>query len=44
MEGITNIAKTISANQDEEVWMELIVYRDSKHRDEVGAMMQSDEA
>src|ERR671914_42506 len=24
MEGITNIAKTISANQDEEVWMELI--------------------
>jgi uncharacterized protein YbaA (DUF1428 family) len=43
MEGITNIAKTISANQDEEVWMELIVYRDSKHRDEVGAMMQSDE-
>jgi uncharacterized protein YbaA (DUF1428 family) len=24
MEGITNIAKTVSATQDEEVWMELI--------------------
>jgi uncharacterized protein YbaA (DUF1428 family) len=33
MEGITNIAKTVSANQDEEVWMELIFYRDRKHRD-----------
>jgi uncharacterized protein YbaA (DUF1428 family) len=43
MEGITNIAKTISANQDEEVWMELIFYRDRKHRDEVGAKMQNDE-
>jgi uncharacterized protein YbaA (DUF1428 family) len=42
MEGITNISKTISANQDEEVWMELIFYRDSKHRDEVGAKMQND--
>jgi uncharacterized protein YbaA (DUF1428 family) len=39
MEGITNIAKTVSANQDdeEEVWMELIFYRDRKHRDEVSA-------
>jgi uncharacterized protein YbaA (DUF1428 family) len=43
MEGITNIAKTVSANQDEEVWMELIFYRDRKHRDEVGANMQNDE-
>jgi uncharacterized protein YbaA (DUF1428 family) len=43
MEGITNIAKTVSANQDEEVWMELIFYRDRKHRDEVGAKMQNDE-
>jgi uncharacterized protein YbaA (DUF1428 family) len=24
MEGITNISKTVLANQDEEVWMELI--------------------
>ena len=44
MDGITNIAKTVSANQDEEeVWMELIFYRDRKHRDEVGANMQNDE-
>jgi uncharacterized protein YbaA (DUF1428 family) len=26
MEGITNIAKTVLANQDEEVWMKLIFY------------------
>ena len=44
MEGITNIAKTILANQqDEEVWMELLFYRDRKHKDEVGAKMQNDE-
>jgi uncharacterized protein YbaA (DUF1428 family) len=44
MERITNIAKTVSANQDEEeVWFELIFYRDRKHRDEVGAKMQNDE-
>jgi uncharacterized protein YbaA (DUF1428 family) len=43
MEGITNIAKTVSANQDEEVWMELIFYKDRKHQDEVGAKMQNDE-
>lgn len=43
MEGITNIAKTVSANNDEEVWLELIFYRDRKHRDEVGAKMQNDE-
>ena len=43
MEGIINIAKTVSANQDEEVWMELIFYRDRKHRDEVGRKMQNDE-
>jgi uncharacterized protein YbaA (DUF1428 family) len=43
MEGITNIAKTVSANQDEEVWMELISYRVLKHRDEVCAKMQNDE-
>jgi uncharacterized protein YbaA (DUF1428 family) len=43
MEGITNIAKTVSANQDEEVWLELIFYRDRKHRDEVDAKMRNDE-
>ena len=43
MEGITNIAKTISATQDEEVWLELIFYRDRKHKEEVGAKMRKDE-
>jgi uncharacterized protein YbaA (DUF1428 family) len=43
MEGITNIAKTISATQDEEVWLELIFYRDRKHKDEVGVKMRKDE-
>jgi uncharacterized protein YbaA (DUF1428 family) len=43
MEGITNISKTLSAKQDEEVWLELIFYRDRKHRDEVDAKMQNDE-
>jgi uncharacterized protein YbaA (DUF1428 family) len=44
MEGITNIAKTLSANQDEEVWLELIFYRDRKHRDEAEAKMNNDES
>jgi hypothetical protein len=44
MDGITNIAKTLSANQDDEVWMELIFYRDRKHRDEVGTKMRNDES
>lgn len=44
MEGITNIAKTVSANQDEEVWLELIFYRDRKHRDEVDAKRRNDES
>lgn len=44
MEGITNIAKIISATQNEEVWMELIFYRDRKHRDEAEAKMNNDES
>jgi len=44
MEGITNIAKTVSATQDEEeVWMEIIFYVDHKHKDEVAAKMRNDE-
>jgi uncharacterized protein YbaA (DUF1428 family) len=35
----TNISKTLSAKQDEEeVWMEQVLYRDSKHRDEYMVM------
>ena len=43
MEGITNIAKTLSASQDEEVWLELIFYRDRKHREEVDTKMRNDD-
>ena len=43
MEGITNIAKTLSASQDEEVWSELIFYRDRKHREEVDSKMRNDD-
>ena len=44
MMGFTNIAKTISANGDEEeVWLEIQSYRDHKHLEEVGTKMMSDE-
>jgi uncharacterized protein YbaA (DUF1428 family) len=43
MEVITNTDKTISATQDEEVWLELIFYTDRKHKDEVGAKMRKEE-
>ena len=39
----TNIAKTVSANQDEEIWLEQIFYRDSKERDEYIAECGKDE-
>ena len=29
--GLTNIANTVSASQDEEVWVELQYYRDREH-------------
>jgi uncharacterized protein YbaA (DUF1428 family) len=44
MEDITDISKTVSANQDEEVLLELIFYRDRKHRDDVDAKMRNDES
>ena len=43
MEGMSNIAKTVSAAQDEEVWLELLFYRDRKQKEEVGAKMRNDE-
>ncbi len=44
MEGITNIAKTVLANQDKEIWRGLIFYRDRKQKDKVSAKMQNDES
>jgi uncharacterized protein YbaA (DUF1428 family) len=35
MEGFMNISNIVSANPDEEVWVELQSYRDSKHLNEV---------
>lgn len=42
MDGITNIAKIVSATLDEEVWLELMFYRDRNHRDEVRGKMRTD--
>jgi Protein of unknown function (DUF1428) len=43
--GFTNISNAVSTNQDEdEIWLELHTYRDHKHQEEVGAIMQSDES
>jgi hypothetical protein len=41
--GFTNIAKTMAAKEDEEVWLELQFYRDQKHLDDLAAKMQKDE-
>ena len=37
-----NIPEIVSANQDEEVWVEIQSYRDRKHRDETMASMEKD--
>jgi uncharacterized protein YbaA (DUF1428 family) len=42
-EGFTNIASTVSAKIDEEVWIESIYYRDRQHMEEVIAKMAKDE-
>ena len=46
MMGFTNIAKTISAepNEEEEVWLEIQTYQDHNHFEEVGAKMMADDA
>jgi uncharacterized protein YbaA (DUF1428 family) len=38
-----NIASIISANKDEEVWMELLHFRDRRHMEEVVSNMEKDE-
>jgi len=38
--GMTNIAKTLAAKEDEEVWLELQFYRDQKHLDDLVAEVQ----
>ncbi len=39
-----NIAKTVSADQDEEVWLEIQSYRDRKHLEQVGEKMKIDKS
>ena len=43
MDGFDNIANTVSANQDEEVWIESIYYKDRQHMKEVMSKMEKDE-
>ena len=43
MEGITNISKTLSATEDEEIWLEILFYRDRQHKDEVSTKMTNEE-
>jgi uncharacterized protein YbaA (DUF1428 family) len=38
-----SIAKSISAHQDDDVWMEIHSYRDRKHADKVQAKIENDE-
>ncbi|NOJ32428.1 MAG: hypothetical protein DA329_09855 [Candidatus Nitrosocosmicus sp.] len=40
MEPFTNISKTVSATEDEELWIELFTFNDGKHRDEVMTKME----
>jgi len=38
-EGFTNISKMVSASEDEEVWINMLSYKDKKNRDEFVAKM-----
>jgi hypothetical protein len=42
-EGFISITDVLSANQDEEIWLDLESYRDRKHMDEVVAKIEIDE-
>ena len=42
VKGFTNIAETVSAGQDEEVWVEVQRYRNREHRDEIFASIRKD--
>ncbi|HEY7571277.1 MAG TPA: hypothetical protein VH796_07910 [Nitrososphaeraceae archaeon] len=43
MEGITNVSKTIYATEDEEVWLEILFYRDRQHKEEVYTKMRNED-
>lgn len=41
-EGFVNISQNIAANEDEDVWVNILSYKDKKHRDESVAKMSND--
>jgi uncharacterized protein YbaA (DUF1428 family) len=43
-DGCTNIFNTISANQDEEIWIELQSHKDLKRMDEITSEIMEDES
>ena len=43
-EGCTNISNTVSATQDEEIWVELQSHRDIKQMDEVTSEVMKDDS
>ena len=42
MMGFEKLSKIISANDDEDVWLEILSYRDAKHVQEVMEAMKGD--
>ena len=42
-EDFTSMTTVLSANQDEEIWMDLESYRDVKHMDDVISKLMNDE-
>jgi uncharacterized protein YbaA (DUF1428 family) len=43
-EGFTSMVAAVSANQEEEVWIDLESYRDRKHMNDVVSKINSDES
>ena len=42
VKGFTNLAETVSAGLDEEVWVEIEHYKDREHRDQIFAAIRQD--
>ena len=42
VKGFTNLAETISAGPEEEVWVEIEHYKDREHRDQIFAAIRQD--
>jgi hypothetical protein len=44
MMDFVNLSRTVSANDDEDVWLEIQSYRDSKHVEELMKSMEGDKS